>query len=87
MENSWSGAHQSVAAAVASERGRRRSTDAEDAGALGAGLGPNGQLGRLGHSWAEPSFGPGCGECARVFKKTNTEVVLNNSSELIKTPQ
>ena len=57
-------------------------------GLWGAGLGPNGQLGRLGRSWAEPSFGPGCGECVRVFFfKQNTKVVIINSKELIKTPQ
>ena len=44
-----------------------RSTSVGGFRALGAGLGPNGQLGRLGRSWAEPSFGPGCGECVRVF--------------------
>ena len=66
----WSGAHQSVAAAVASEGGRGRSTGRKASGA-GAGLGPNGQwagwpgaLARRARPWAE-LVSVQAGECVR----------------------
>ena len=69
---SGSGGSEREGARAVDRCGRRR--------ALGAGLGPNGLLGRLRRSWAEPSFGPGCGEYVHFFKP-NTKVALNNSNE------